>query len=245
MKNWKGIAAGFVAGAVSMISVTALASNAIQAYLMNDAYISVDGQFVTMPEDQGIINYNSRIYVPIRFLSEQLGADVDWDSANRFATIKSNPKIVEKEVIKEVEKIVYVDADEADDSTKVYKTLPLTYKTSDYSIQITGCERRTAEQATKVFLSIKNTGNTNIELRYRYATLVVDGEEYKLNTFNEQDTGFMNSFSPDMEEDYDGFIYFDMVPEDFENCELKLVLRTDTADVNSDKDIHFNFRIKK
>lgn len=58
----------------------------IQAYLNRDIAIKLNGQTQTMYDVNGTrvypISYNGTTYVPIRAVSNMLGIDVEWDSAN-------------------------------------------------------------------------------------------------------------------------------------------------------------------
>lgn len=49
----------------------------------------VNGQAVTMPTSPALVN--SRTFIPLRFVSEQLGANVHWDGKARTITIKVSP----------------------------------------------------------------------------------------------------------------------------------------------------------
>ena len=244
MKNFKGVLVGFLAGTLCSGAVAVAASPTIQAYLMNDAKIYLDGNATTVPDDQGILNYNNRIYVPLRFISEQMGSDVTWESTTNSCLIKTNPKIVTKTVEKEVEKIVYVEKSAENSTTKVYSKLPITYQTNNYTVKVTGITRNDYNHSTKVFISVTNDedNQNDIELRNRYATLTVDGKAYALNLFVDQDSKFANSIAPG--ETVDGYICFDEVPETFTNCDLTLILRTNTANTSSDTSKTYYFRVE-
>ena len=243
MKTWKGVVAGFAAGILCTGAVAVGASTTVQTYLMDNARIFVDGELQAIPDGQSILNYNSRIYVPIRFVSECLGADVNWDAANNYCMITSNPEVVEKVVEKEVEKIVYVDKDEVDSDTKVYQKLPITFETSEYKISITGISRRTNDNTTKVFITVENDedNRNNIQLIGWEAKLVADGENYAYSGYEKQDADFDNSLQAG--EEIEGYLLFDLVPEDYKNCELTITLREDTSNTNSDITKTFYFRV--
>jgi len=63
------------------------------AAMVTDVYASdisvlVNGKTVTFPDTKPYISGENRTMVPIRFISEQLGAQVDWNSSNQSADIK-------------------------------------------------------------------------------------------------------------------------------------------------------------
>ncbi len=59
----------------------------VSTYLTNDVKIEYNGETQTLPSGYNILNYDSRTYVPLRYVSELLGADVDWDNDNRKVVI--------------------------------------------------------------------------------------------------------------------------------------------------------------
>lgn len=56
--------------------------------------IVVNGQKITLPDAQPFIDAQSRTQVPLRFVSEALGAKVGWDSKNQKVTVKLDGKNV-------------------------------------------------------------------------------------------------------------------------------------------------------
>ncbi len=60
----------------------------VSTYLTNDVKIEYNGETQTLPSGYNILNYDSRTYVPLRYVSELLGADVDWDNDTRSVIIK-------------------------------------------------------------------------------------------------------------------------------------------------------------
>lgn len=56
--------------------------------------IVVNGQKITLPDAQPFIDAQSRTQVPLRFVSEALGAKVGWDSKSQKVTVKLDGKNV-------------------------------------------------------------------------------------------------------------------------------------------------------
>ncbi|NIK77503.1 hypothetical protein FHS15_002639 [Paenibacillus castaneae] len=54
--------------------------------------VVVDGDKITFPDAQPFVDANQRTQIPIRFVSEALGAKVVWDGKNKSATITHNGK---------------------------------------------------------------------------------------------------------------------------------------------------------
>ena len=49
--------------------------------------VTVDGNIVNFPDVQPFIDENGRTLIPVRFVSETLGAKVEWDDKQKLATI--------------------------------------------------------------------------------------------------------------------------------------------------------------
>jgi len=242
MKNIKTLIIGFAAGAAFMFTTSAIAANAnVTAVLTPDIFFKVDGEVVAPASDQPILNYNNRVYVPIRFAATLTGATVDWDVASRKVVItKPEAEVVEKEVVKEVEKIVYVDSSlNPDSSTAVYSSLPLTKNTSDYKIEVTGISRKPTESITKVFLTLENKQENKIQLEQSDSKLIVDGEEYPLTSIRAQ---WDNSWYNDIEEDdeNEGSLAFTLIPEDWSQASLTVTFRENITDGDT-KTVTFYF----
>lgn len=52
--------------------------------------VVVNGEKIVFPDAKPYMDSNSRILIPVRFVSEKLGAEVDWDIANQTVTIADN-----------------------------------------------------------------------------------------------------------------------------------------------------------
>lgn len=58
--------------------------------------VAVDGNNINFPDQKPLLETNtSRTYVPVRFLAENLGAEVEWDNDNQVVVIKN--KFIEGE----------------------------------------------------------------------------------------------------------------------------------------------------
>ncbi len=56
--------------------------------------IVVNGERIFLPDTQPFVDQNQRTQVPVRFVSEALGANVNWDSKNRKVTIKMDGRTI-------------------------------------------------------------------------------------------------------------------------------------------------------
>ncbi|WP_159081751.1 copper amine oxidase N-terminal domain-containing protein [Paenibacillus sp. CAA11] len=56
--------------------------------------VEVDGEKIWFPDEEPFVDKNMRVQVPIRFISEALGAKVDWSAKQKKVTISQSPKVV-------------------------------------------------------------------------------------------------------------------------------------------------------
>ena len=66
------------------------APSALAAEETDSFRVRVNGVLVDFPDTQPYVDSNSRTMVPVRFVSEQLGAKVDWEQATKTAIIEKN-----------------------------------------------------------------------------------------------------------------------------------------------------------
>jgi|GEM_PF-2385832 len=244
MKNFKTTAAGFVAGALCMVTVTAMADyKDITAKLWNDVTFKFNNTAVASPSDQPVLNYNGYTYVPLRFVSEQFGADINYDYNTRTVAVNYEPKVVEKEVqvVKEVP--VYIKGDEAADGSYVYQTLPVKKDEGDYSVEVTGFIRNASSAYTKVLITVENDGDDYIQLVPSKSTLKVDGEDVSLCKIlskwdNSWSTG--DIFKTDENDGKkDGYVSFELCDEDYKKMDLTLMVKNNTT--GEEKYVTFHF----
>lgn len=244
MKNYKTAAAGFVAGALCMVSVTAMAAYSdVTAKLWNDVTFKFNDKAVASPSNQPVLNYNGYTYVPLRFVSDQFGANVNYDYTTRSVSVNYEPKVEEKEVqvVKEVP--VYIKDDSEAGSSTVYQTLPVKITDGDYSVEVTGFTRNAAAGYTKALITVKNKSSDYIQLVPSKSTLTVDGEDVALRKVLSQ---WDNSWSTrdiyeDDEDDgeKDGYVAFELCDENYEKMDLTVMIRNNTT--GKDKYYTFHF----
>ena len=76
--------------AVVLILATVLATSAMAASPEPAVTVRVNGMTVDFPDGQPYVDANSRTMIPVRFVSEELGAKVSWDSNAQTAVIEKN-----------------------------------------------------------------------------------------------------------------------------------------------------------
>ncbi|MDF2649926.1 MAG: copper amine oxidase-like protein [Paenibacillus sp.] len=86
----KKIIIGAVLGFTISASSIAFASESIQALLFAVKF-QFNGQGVEIGEEYKVLNYDGHTYVPIRFVAENIGAAIDYDTDNETIVIKNGP----------------------------------------------------------------------------------------------------------------------------------------------------------
>ncbi|WP_025026481.1 copper amine oxidase N-terminal domain-containing protein [Caldalkalibacillus mannanilyticus] len=79
------IALFFSIASISMVGI---------AKANSDLKVTIDGKLVNFPDAKPMINRDKRTIVPVRFISQELGYQVDWNSTTQIVTIKSKDKTI-------------------------------------------------------------------------------------------------------------------------------------------------------
>lgn len=247
MINWKSLVLGIITGSAVTITATAIASEypTTIVSIANDVLFKINDKLVGSPSDQPALIFNNRVYVPIRFVAEQIGCEVEWDLPNRKVVVNSpeqEVQIIEKEIIKEVP--VYIDSSEDPDRV-AYSKLPVTRNTQLYKIEVVGIDNRDesfgSDKSTKVFVNIKNKDeNSRIQVVQNDCRLIVDGKKYKpYGVSNTWDKNWYNDLPYDNE--HEGYLIFDQAPEGYEKCTLEIALRINGTTGTTNETVTFNF----
>lgn len=79
---------------ISIILMILIVTSYVSASAQSDVKVTLDGNDIYFPDAKPFIDERNRVLVPIRFVSEALGAKVDWENETRTAVIKQyNDKI--------------------------------------------------------------------------------------------------------------------------------------------------------
>ena len=224
MKKYKGVVMGFVAGAMCMVTVSAMAATyaKVQATLLHDVIFEFNGEKVASPSDQPVLNYNGYTYLPVRFVGESLDAEVNWDPAKRLVSLNIEPEVIEKVV--EVEVPYYVTDPDAVSSS--YTDLPASKEYNEFEVEIRAIHADKGLNRTKISLACynENTKDKRFTLSNRSAKLTVDGEEialYPIPSKWDQQWGasYINRIDDD-DERTEGFLLFEGIASDWEKLDL-------------------------
>ena len=80
--------------AVSILLIVVMMTMCVNVSAQMDVKVTLDGNEIFFPDAKPFIDERDRVLVPIRFVSEALGALVDWENESCTAVIKqSNDEI--------------------------------------------------------------------------------------------------------------------------------------------------------
>jgi ketosteroid isomerase-like protein len=91
------------------------------ALRVGSAEANVDGAVKTLTEPPAIVG--GRAFVPLRFVSENAGANVAWDGAQRLVAISTGPSLAEREAAVRAAYEAYVAAANREDGAAVQRAL--------------------------------------------------------------------------------------------------------------------------
>ena len=97
--------------------VLSLMMVAIPVQAKENIMVTVDNQIVKFPDAQPFMDSSNRTLVPIRFVSEELGAKVDWNEKTKTVSINQKDKVVEMQIGSKTIKV--------DGETKQMDTTPI------------------------------------------------------------------------------------------------------------------------
>ena len=67
-------------------------AQAVPTMALSEIRVRVNGSQVYFPDGKPFADENSRVLVPVRFVSQQLGAKVNWDAKNKKVTVMDGDK---------------------------------------------------------------------------------------------------------------------------------------------------------
>jgi len=73
---------------VSILLMVVIMTMCVNVSAQTDVKVTLDGNEVCFPDAKPFVDERDRVLVPIRFVSEALGAFVDWENETRTAVIK-------------------------------------------------------------------------------------------------------------------------------------------------------------
>ena len=216
-----GIAAGFLLS----LGVQTYAQDAVStvaAWIRNDYRIEYNGEEKKLPEGYQILVYQNRTYLPLRYVGELLGADIQWDGETNTASIfqEKNPGIID---------------------TTGYGILPQSVETLDYRITATALMGKDDAEGARLYLGLKNKTDSVLRLDQGSTVFEIDGKEY---TYRDVDSLLYDSrwYTTYLEKDAEAEGYLRLPKEAKEASQITITFHL-TQDGNTEP-IPVTFRLK-
>ncbi len=257
-RNNKFLVLGILIGLLSSISIQVFANtnDIVQAYLRNDIKFKFDGNEEKLDEGYAVLNYDSRTYVPARFIAEKLRAEVNWVEETSTIEINSSRLLngeSQEEKNSEIEddiNDIYEEENMQDvnkEETKIYSGVPVSKDLHDKLISVTDISYDNGHW--RVYLKVENKGDTPIQLLQRETKVVVDDKNYttKYLPIHLLDNKWYNDIKKrDKDSDDDvmkGFITLPEIHKNPEKFDLTFyILQNDGK--QEKQEIKFNVKIK-
>lgn len=241
-----GLALG-VALTMSVTSISAI-TEMINVHLRPDIQYVVDGEIQPMASGYTTLVHEGRTYVPLRYMTQILDADVLWDEITQRVLITTpEPEIVpepeepeEEELVEEPEEEEEVTEEEEEAAAEEdtgqpagnYRRLPVTQYHEDLEVTVNLVTLRDKDgresasrgrvDTTRVYLRVENEDRTPYEIRQGKTVAIVDGKEYKTSDvgFQHYDTKWYKHLQRD--DVIDGYISLPDIPEDSKEMRLTI-----------------------
>ena len=233
MKRNRIFVLGLAIGLIFAFSIQAFAAPVLQkieAYINPGITFQFDGVKKELSSDYRVLIYQDRTYVPVRFVAENLGATVAWDSQTQKITVTSAAINVTPDMPK------------ADDA--VYTKLP--YYTSTLKYNFTASVLMKDTEGYKVFCTLENKGDYPIQLDQTATKIVVDGKEFFMTEVAVQnlDKRWFSDIAKDKKTE--GYIQLPKAIYDYapEKIHLEVKIRTNTANAKEPETVIVNFPVK-
>ena len=218
------LAAGLVLGICISAGVQVFAQDAVQkitASVRNDYTIQYNGETQTLPPTYHILSYQDRTYLPIRYISDLLGADIDWDAKTNTITIEQKKTTLDT-----------ID-------TTVYGKLPQSVETLNYRITA-AILMEDQEKGDRLYLHLKNKCDTVLRLDQSSVVFDIDGKEYPysyVDSLNYDKRWYTKYLEKD--EEMEGYI---RLPKEADGAE-KITITLNLTQDNVKEPIPVTFRI--
>jgi hypothetical protein len=239
MKNYRSFICGLLVGAIATIGVGASAAAFVSAEKADNIYYAFNGRFTPLPDGYTTLMFENRVYVPARFIAENLGATVAWNAESRSVSVTAAP--VPTPTPTPTPDPVPVPQPV---SGITYQSLPVQKIYSDKEFFITAVRRRDSSYpVASIDLRVKNKGDAPLLIQQVATTAKgADGVTYKVpsSAFGYMDSRWFKDILKD--EELEGYIVLSTLPDKLKEIQLEIsVLHNDMN--QKQETITFNIRI--
>lgn len=181
MKKFKYLTLGIIIGLTisAGASVYADVLVTVNTFIMDNIKFEFNGVEKEKPQDYTVLNYKNRVYVPARFIAEELGAEVLWDAETE--TIMINQEEEEPEVVEEPEETEEPkDVEEPEISNK-YEDTPVSISDLQLNLGIEDVIYDEQGNRWRLYVKLENKEDKPIRLSQLDTKIIVDGVEYSMD----------------------------------------------------------------
>lgn len=242
-REFKILTAGVLIGAICTFGAQTFANpsgNIVTAVVDNLIRFEINGEIKSLPAGYNVLNYRDRIYVPTRFVAEEMGGEVTWDSENKIVKVTQLPIKAETEEV-EKDKTETPKEQTPKPVQKYYQKPSISKDTLEMMIGVAAVTEDKGEW--KVHVVLENKRSTPLQLLQGESKITVDGIEYAISKVPayKLDTKWYNDVRED--EKKEGYIMLPQIRSGSQN--LDLVLTVLENDMNKKKHtIEFNISLE-
>jgi hypothetical protein len=192
---------GFILGAILFMGLGFIYANSNAEEILahfNNIKITVNGQQIETDVETPPFIYNDRTYVPLRFVSEALGADVNWDNKTKTVIInsKNNIKLEKNESFTEPENFIQMLPE--DKPKQTVDGIAIYYFNEAEELVSNGMPYVNLSSVTKRYNDLSTEPNTNKGIDLYYKVILIKDLEIKSIDSNDRMTleYYMNNIYP-------------------------------------------------
>lgn len=233
MKKSVLLSSGIALGLILSMSLQVFAAPAIekiQAFVNNQFKFEFNGKLAELPDEYEVIVYKDRSYVPVRFITENLGATVDWNDTEKLISINSPDVVAPK------------PTDSAIDNYN-YKALPQTRDSLGYRTSVLSYFRDGQGMGDRLYISIENKGDEPIRIDQMATKVVANGTTYLMKASDavDFDTRWFNDLNKD--EYVEGYLRLPRELKDEKNLHVEITIHTKGNQGMKSNTLEFNIAL--
>ncbi|AOT70148.1 stalk domain-containing protein [Geosporobacter ferrireducens] len=243
-REFKILTAGVLIGAICTFGAQTFANpsgNIVTAVVDNLIRFEINGEIKSLPQSYNVLQYRDRIYVPTRFVAEEMGGEVEWDSENKIVKITQLPIKQENEIIEKEKEEIETPKETPKPVQKNYQKPSISKDSLEMLIGVAAVTEDNGEW--KVHVVLENKRTTPLQLLQSESKITVDGVEYAMSKVaaHKLDTKWYSDVRKD--EKKEGYIMLPQIRSGSQN--LDLVLTVLENDMNQKKHtIEFNISLE-
>ncbi|MGN0711812.1 MAG: stalk domain-containing protein [Anaerovoracaceae bacterium] len=236
MKKKNILTAGIAIGLFLSMGIQVFAAGAIEkieAYVNHQMNFTFDGESKVLPDDYEVIVYKDRSYVPVRFIAENLGAEVEWNNETKNISITSPKSTSTDEPTSSTEEMPKYD----------YRKLPLYNENSNFKMSVTLFTDD--DYGKKLNVTLENKTDNPIQLDQMSTVVEVNGVEHSMKkaSISNLDTRWYKDIAK--EEKTEGYVRLpnDIDYDDLKNLHVVFKVKTNGSYTEKVEDMEFNIAL--